>query len=236
MKFLLFGTTLFFTMLAMILPAPTQSLAQQALPTAAAKSIVFFGDSITELGINPSGYITKIKQRLAKENVGSNYELLGAGVSGNKVYDLFLRLDDDVLRKNPSAVVIFVGVNDVWHKALLGTGTDANKFEVFYVAIIKKLQEKSIKVILCTPAVIGERTDSSNPQDGDLNHYSNIIRRLAQKYSCSLCDFRKAFLEYNLTHNSANAESGILTNDRVHLNDKGNQLVADMLFPVLFGK
>ena len=36
MKFLLFGTTLFFTMLAMILPAPTQSLAQQALPTAAA--------------------------------------------------------------------------------------------------------------------------------------------------------------------------------------------------------
>lgn len=197
--------------------------------------VIFFGDSITELGVNAGGYVTKIKQRLVQEGI-SSYELVGAGVSGNKVYDLYGRLDEDVLRKNPSVVVIFVGVNDVWHKTLLGTGTDADKFEKFYSAIIKKLQEKSIKVILCTPAVIGERTDASNPQDGDLNHYANIIRRLAKQYSCSLCDFRKAFLEYNFAHNPTNAESGILTNDRVHLNDKGNQLVADMLFPVLFSK
>lgn len=198
--------------------------------------VIFFGDSITELGVKPGGYITKIKERLEKEGGAAEYELLGAGISGNKVYDLYLRLEEDVLKKNPDVVVIYVGVNDVWHKTLAGTGTDADKFEKFYAAIIKKLQEKNIKLILCTPAVIGERTDNANQQDGDLNLYSQIIRNLAEKYRCSLCDLRKAFLEYNLKNNSTNSASGVLTTDRVHLNEKGNQLVAELLLLKLYNK
>lgn len=146
----------------------------------------------------------------------------------------YLRLEEDVLSKIPDVVVIYVGVNDVWHKTVLGTGTDADKFEKFYAAIIKKLQENNIKLILCTPAVIGERTDNSNQQDGDLNLYSQIIRNLAEQYRCSLCDLRKAFLEYNLKNNSTNSASGILTTDKVHLNEKGNQLVADLLLAELY--
>lgn len=144
-----------------------------------------------------------------------------------------MRLEDDVLSKNPDVVVIYVGVNDVWHKASMGTGTDADKFEKFYAALIKKLQEKKVRLILCTPAVIGERTDNSNQQDGDLNFYAQIIRNLAAQYNCSLCDLRKAFLEYNLKNNSMNSASGILTTDRVHLNVKGNQLVAELLLAEL---
>lgn len=87
--------------------------------------------------------------------------------------------------------------------------------------------------MLCTPAVIGERTDFSNEQDGDLNKYSNIIRDIAAKNSLPLVDLRKAFLDYNLKNNTANKESGILTTDRVHLNAKGNQLVADEIWKVL---
>jgi lysophospholipase L1-like esterase len=145
-------------------------------------------------------------------------------------------LEEDVLKTNPDVVVIYVGVNDVWHKTLLGTGTDADKFEKFYAAIVEKLQDKNIKLILCTPAVIGERTDNSNQQDGDLNLYSQIIRSLAEKYRCSLCDLRKAFLEYNLKNNATNNEKGILTTDRVHLNEKGNQLVAELLLAELHNK
>ncbi|MCI0694944.1 GDSL-type esterase/lipase family protein [candidate division KSB1 bacterium] len=196
--------------------------------------VIFFGDSITELGVKPGGYITKIKEALEKKGVAGQYELIGAGISGNKVYDLYLRLEEDVLSKIPDVVVIYVGVNDVWHKTVLGTGTDADKFEKFYAAIIKKLQENNIKLILCTPAVIGERTDNSNQQDGDLNLYSQIIRNLAEQYRCSLCDLRKAFLEYNLKNNSTNSASGILTTDKVHLNEKGNQLVADLLLAELY--
>jgi lysophospholipase L1-like esterase len=130
-------------------------------------------------------------------------------------------------------VLIYVGVNDVWHKRSFGTGTDPDKFEKFYEAVIAKLRAKNIKVILCTPAVIGERTDSSNEQDGDLNLYSNIIRRLAAKNNFPLVDLRKAFLDNNLKVNTENKESGILTTDRVHLNEAGNQLVAAEMWKVL---
>lgn len=195
--------------------------------------VVFFGDSITELGVKPGGYISKIREVLEQKGNAGHYELIGAGMSGNKVYDLYLRLDDDVMSKNPDVVVVYVGVNDVWHKALAGTGTDVDKFEKFYTAIIKKLQQKNVRLIVCTPAVIGERTDNSNQQDGDLNFYSHIIRSLATKYGCSLCDLRKAFVEYNLKNNPENNESGILTTDKVHLNAKGNQFVADLLLAEL---
>jgi lysophospholipase L1-like esterase len=197
--------------------------------------VIFFGDSITELGVKPGGYVTRVDSMCKLEGKGGEYDFIGAGVSGNKVYDLYLRLEDDVLSKNPDVVVIYVGVNDVWHKTLLGTGTDADKFEKFYLAILKKLKEKNIKAILCTPAVVGEKTDFSNPLDGDLNRYSNMIRDMAKKNNLPLVDLRQKFLDYYKTNNPKNEERNILTYDRVHLNAKGNQLVADAMWNAVKG-
>lgn len=197
--------------------------------------VIFFGDSITELGVKPGGYVTRVDSICKLEKKGDQYDFIGAGVSGNKVYDLYLRLEDDVLSKNPDVVVIYVGVNDVWHKTLLGTGTDADKFEKFYLAILKKLKDKNIKAILCTPAVVGEKTDFSNPLDGDLNRYSNMIRDIAKKNSLPLVDLRKNFLDYYKTNNPGNEEKNILTYDKVHLNAKGNQLVADAMWKAVKG-
>lgn len=192
--------------------------------------IIFFGDSITQAGVNPKGYITVLKDMVKAKGLDNKYDLIGAGIGGNKVYDLYLRLEDDVLAKDPSTVVIWVGVNDVWHKRSSGTGTDADKFERFYNAIIKKLKAKNIKVLLCTPAAIGEKTDYSNELDGDLNKYAGIIRQIASNNNCGLIDLRKAFLDYNLVNNKDNQEKGILTTDRVHLNDAGNKLVAEEMY------
>jgi lysophospholipase L1-like esterase len=197
--------------------------------------VIFFGDSITNAGVKPGGYITLMQEKI-KQDGGPSYELIGAGIGGNKVYDLYLRFQEDVLDKNPDVVVIYIGVNDVWHKQSSQTGTDPDKFLAFYTAMIKKLQASGIKVIVCTPAVIGEKTDFSNAQDGDLNRYSNIIRDMASKHGCALVDLRKAFLEYNLSNNPSNKESGILTTDRVHLNTKGNQLLAELMFKGLSSK
>jgi len=198
--------------------------------------VVFFGDSITEAGAKPGGFILKIGEALTQKGLASQYELLGAGIGGNKVYDLYLRMEDDVLAKNPDVVFIFIGVNDVWHKVSSGTGTDPDKFERFYTAIINELLDKHIRVILCTPAVIGEKTDFTNQQDGDLNSYSQIVRNLAQKWHCGLVDLRENFHNYELKNNPANSEKGILTQDRVHLNEKGNQLVADKMLEALLNK
>ena len=200
------------------------------------QKVVFFGDSITQMGAKPGGYIVKMKDALEKKGMGSDYDLIGAGIGGNKVYDLYLRMDEDVLAQNPDVVFIWVGVNDVWHKTTYGTGTDADKFEKFYAAIINKLLDRHIRMILVTPAVIGEKTDFTNQQDGDLNAYTQIIRNLAQKFHCGLVDLRETFHTYDLRNNPGNKESGILTVDKVHLNDAGNQLVADTMLDALLTK
>ncbi|HEX2533232.1 MAG TPA: SGNH/GDSL hydrolase family protein [Chitinophagaceae bacterium] len=209
------------------------TLATSFAPQPARKKIVFFGDSITQAGVQPKGYITRLQALLAEKGKGDQYELLGAGIGGNKVYDLYLRVEDDVLSKNPDAVLIWVGVNDVWHKRTSGTGTDADKFERFYQALIKKFRDRNIQVFMATPAVIGEKTDFSNELDGDLNRYSGIIRKVAKENNCTLVDLRKAFLDFNLKNNPENKEQGILTTDRVHLNEAGNNLVADEILKAL---
>jgi lysophospholipase L1-like esterase len=197
------------------------------------KRIVFFGDSITEQGAKPGGYITKIDSIIKQENIDTQYELLGAGISGNKVYDLFLRMDEDVINKSPNITVLYIGVNDVWHKSTKGTGTDEDKFEKFYRAIIRKLQYVDSKIILCTPAVIGERKDYTNSQDGDLNRYSNVIRKLASEFSLPLVDLRKLFVDYDSVNNLENKDRGVLTTDGVHLNPTGNLFVANAIWEAI---
>lgn len=209
-----------------------------AFSPAAKKKVIFFGDSITELGVKKDkyvGYIVRMNAMLKTEKKDGEFELIGSGISANKVYDLYLRLEEDVLSKSPDIVFIYVGVNDVWHKTLLGTGTDPDKFEKFYQAIIDKLSTKNIKVVLVTPAVVGEKKDMSNPLDGDLNRYSNIIRDLARKNKLPLVDLRKNVLEYLQQNNPNNEEKNILTYDKVHMNDKGNQFLADAMWKVLRG-
>ena len=197
------------------------------------KKILFFGDSITQQGAGPNGYIKKFDSLLNEKGLSSKYETIGAGISGNKVYDLYLRMDSDVLMKSPDAVVIFIGVNDVWHKRTSGTGTDADKFEKFYNAIIKKLKAKNIAVYLCTPTSIGEKNDFTNPLEGELNNYSAIIRKIASDSNCPVVDLRQAFTDYLKTNNSDNKDRGILTTDGVHLNMAGNIFVAQRMFGVL---
>lgn len=200
------------------------------------QKVIFFGDSITAQGAKPGGYIVRMREALTQRNLAGDYELVGAGVGGNKVYDLYFRMDDDVLAQNPNIVFIYIGVNDVWHKTLFGTGTDIDKFEKFYTEIINDLLDKHIRVILVTPAVIGEKNDFTNQQDGDLNAYSQVIRNLAQKFHCDLVDLREAFHTYELKNNPGNKESGILTVDRVHLNDAGNQFVAGKMLEALLAR
>jgi lysophospholipase L1-like esterase len=127
---------------------------------------------------------------------------------------------------------VYEGVNDVWHKTS-GTGTDLDKYEKFYVAVIKKLQANKAKLILVTPACIGEMKDNKNAQDEDLNKYCDVIRKLASTYNCGIIDFRKMMQAYETANNNENKDRGLLTTDKVHLTPTGNQMLADALMKEL---
>jgi len=196
----------------------------------AKKKIVFFGDSITQAAVGKDGYITKMDSIIDAK--GKEYELIGAGISGNRVEDLYERLDRDVLSKNPGVVVIWIGVNDVWHGKFV---TDSNKlmFSWYYTSILRQLRERNIKVIMCTPGVVGEKKEQANKLDAELNECADSIRAIAKRFNCPLVDLRKEFVKYDNKHNDANADNGILTGDGVHLNRTGNLFVAEKMYQVL---
>jgi isoamyl acetate esterase len=196
--------------------------------------IVFLGDSITAAGLAPEGYVTLIKRALAEKHKDLGIKILGAGISGNKVPDLQRRLKRDVLAKKPTLVVIYIGINDVWHgESDPARGTSKEAFEAGLKDVIGKIQGAGARVLLCTPSVIGEKKDGGNKLDTRLDEYSGIGRKAAREMKVPVCDLRKAFQDHLQAHNPENRERGILTTDRVHLNDAGNRFVAETMLKCL---
>ncbi len=195
--------------------------------------IIFLGDSITEAGANPGGYVALVADSLAVVHPAAT--VIGAGVSGDKVPDLLMRLDRDVLSQDPSHVVIYIGINDVWHFFEFEgvTGTDPDVFEAGLRELILRIETQGATVLLCTPSVIGEDARRKAPVNDRLIKYAEMSRRVAEETGVQLCDLRAAFESYLAENNPSKAYEGILTTDGVHLNEAGNRFVADFMIGVL---
>jgi lysophospholipase L1-like esterase len=194
--------------------------------------VVFLGDSITQAGAAPGGYVTRVAQSLAHQHPELGVEVIGAGISGNRVPDLENRLERDVIAKKPTVVVIYIGINDVWH-SLQGRGTPKDEYEQGLRRITRAVQDAGARTILCTPSVIGEKPDGSNALDAMLDDYAAVSRRVAADTHSQLLDLRKAFLAYLRTHNPDSSEKNVLTSDGVHLNPEGNRFVAERVLEAL---
>jgi hypothetical protein len=148
------------------------------------------------------------------------------------VPDLEARLDRDVISKKPTRVVIYIGINDVWHSKN-GRGTPKEKFEAGLNRIIDRIREAGAKVTLCTPSVIGEKTDGSNELDAMLEEYAAISRKVAQEKGIDLLDLRKAFIAELKSSNPDQQPANVLTSDGVHLNAAGNRFAAEQMLMAL---
>ena len=200
--------------------------------------VIFLGDSITQQGEDlENGFISLMRQNISQ----NNFELIGKGISGNKVSDLLARYKADVIDLNPDIVFIYIGINDVWHKYDYGTGTDIDLFENGLRAIISDVKLLNSKIVLCTPTVIGENignfelgnkfkdVETMEKMNADLDEFSNVVRRLSSEFRTELIDLRKVFMNHITKNNPNNDAKGILTTDGVHLNDQGNQLIYDQM-------
>jgi len=200
--------------------------------------IIFLGDSITEQGESfDNGFISLLRQNLSQEE----FELVGKGIGGHKVSNLLTRYKADVIDLNPDIVFIYIGINDVWHKYDFGTGSDIDLYERGLKTIISDIKSSGSKIVLCTPTVIGENTgdfelcnqfkdvETMEKMNGDLDKFSEVVRKLSNEYETELLDLRKIFMDYLAENNINNDAAGILTTDGVHLNEKGNKLIADQM-------
>jgi lysophospholipase L1-like esterase len=203
---------------------PIDALAAADSPLKDTDRIVFLGDSITQVATSKEGYITVLANALKEHH--KDVTLVNAGISGHKVPDLQARLDKDVLAKKPTLVLIYIGINDVWHSQS-GNGTPKDKFEAGLKDLIDRIQKTGAIVVLATPTVIGEKTDGTNPLDKMLDEYADVSRAVAKENKLVLCDLHEAFQTYLKKNNPDNNSKGILTGDTVHLSPAGNKLVAE---------
>ena len=203
-------------------------------------TIVYFGDSITQFGAKPGGYVSLVRETIDQTYPDKNIKVIGAGIGGNKVTDLQKRVERDVLSHKPSIVVIYVGINDVWHwtkphpvTKAKREGTTAENYEAGLREIITKIQATNAKVILCTPSVISEKVDPKDPNYVRLEQYANIVRKVSREKGTHLIDLREKFVSYLTEHNKQGRSKGVLTFDMVHMNSAGDGFIAQHMLKAL---
>jgi len=192
--------------------------ARAEIPVKDGEKIAFLGDSITQGGMGPMGYVSLVIHGL--NTAGVTATAIGAGISGHKSNQMLERVDRDVIAKKPDWMTLSCGVNDVWHGA---AGVPLDKYKTNITAIVDKAQAAGIKVVILTATMITE--DAGSPNNRKLAEYNDFLRELAKEKKCLLADLN-VDMQAAVVAGSKEKRGNILTTDGVHMNAAGNQMMA----------
>ena len=174
-----------------------------------AKRILFQGDSITDCSRDRNdfygmgnGYANLIKAALGTDCPGE-YEFINRGVSGDRIVDLYARINRDFINLKPDYASIFIGVNDTWHEIGGQNGVDTAKFEKIYTMLIDEIQAAcpGIKLMIIAPYVLeGPKTcnieeipDRWNRFRTDVAEKAVVAKKIAEKYNLPVIELQPAF-------------------------------------------
>ena len=191
--------------------------------------IIFFGDSLTALAGKEEpkmhvtkGYVRIVRDTLNERHKDKDIQVDWVATGGHTVPDLLKRVDQDVIAKQPTIVVIQIGCNDARR-------LPKDQFQSGLEELIDRLQKARIQVVQCTLTSVGEKHDGTNKDDPNLDAFAEVERQVARAKKVPLNDMRKAFIAHWKQHNPENKPSGILTYDGNHFNDAGHAFVAEQM-------
>ena len=198
-------------------PAPRSGdvAATSAKPRDAASDrprIIFLGDSLTAglgLDINQA-FPAVIQDRLVRD--GHNFEVVNAGVSGDTSAGGLRRLEWAMSDGNPRVLVVALGGNDGLR------GLPPEQLEANLAAIIERAQKRGLSVILA-----GMEAPPNFGADYTAR-FRGVYPALATKYDVPLIPFLLEGVAGNPAYNQA---------DGIHPNQRGAQLVADLVWRTL---
>lgn len=191
--------------------------------------VCFIGDSITAANL----FVSRVMEYYIKHYPEDKVRIFNSGISGATAEGLMKYLDDDVFCHEPTHVVIMTGVNDSarWLLANEGSPERYNILKDKYLSYEKNLrklcdilEEKDIKITLCTPAPYDEyHITSQEAFKGGyalMLAYANYCRRLAGEKGYPLCDYHE-YLTFKL-------ETEVLyDDDHIHPNELGHYRMAE---------
>jgi lysophospholipase L1-like esterase len=197
--------------------------------------ILFQGDSITDAGrkrdkTNPnqasalgSGYAMIAASGLLYNYAGKNLKVYNRGISGNKVYQLADRWDNDTFNLKPNVLSILVGVNDFWHTLVNGYKGTIKTYRDDYKTLLDRTKQTlpDVKLIIGEPyAVIGVKSVDEKWYPA-FNEYRKAAREIAASYGA-------VFIPYQSIYDKAQklAPGAYWTADGVHPTLAGARLMA----------
>jgi len=232
-----------------LIPVFKESVSQASLPPeienilAGKRKIVTIGDSITEAGKYPGGYVWLLQRYLNDLYPDRAIEIINAGISGNKATDMQARFQKDVIDKKPDLVMINVGVNDVWHaffdfqnqqfypQGNLPTGVPLAEYREKLTQMVAAAKAAGIRVVLLSPTPIREVLDG--PENRRLQEYIAAMREIGLQNKCLFIDLNAPFMEVIATFQKhAGKTLNLLAVDGVHPNPSGYRIMA---FTILRG-
>ncbi|MBE9094171.1 SGNH/GDSL hydrolase family protein [Tychonema sp. LEGE 07203] len=232
-----------------LIPVFTEPVSQATPPPeiqkvlAGKRKIVTVGDSITEAGKYPGGYVWLLQRYLNALYPDRQIEIVNAGISGNKATDMQARFQKDAIDKHPDLVTINAGVNDVWHaffdfqnlqfypQGNLATGVSLTEYIDKITQMVLAAKAAGIRVVLLSPTPIREILDG--PENRRLQEYVAAMREIALKNQCLFIDLNAPFREVIGTYQKhAGKTLNLLAADGVHPNPSGYRIIA---FTILRG-
>ena len=182
------------------------------------EAIAFLGDSITEFGNYPAGYVNMVVKGL--ELQGVRVRKIPAGVCANKCHQMLSRLPG-VLAKNPTWLTLSCGVNDVWHGK---NGVELEEYKLKIREILDKTQAAGVKPVLLTATLIGE--DVTNSNNCKAVAYNDFLRAEAKARGYVLADENAAMRAELKKFPATDTRKNKLTKDGVHMDFPGNRMMA----------
>jgi isoamyl acetate esterase len=194
--------------------------------------IVFVGDSLVHRSASDYGMLDAVRDRLARRFPSRAFEVLDAGVNGDRIADIRQRLEEDVVALRPDAVVLYwdSDVSDVDESDM--APDDVHHLRAAYerdvVAVLERLVASGAYVVMSGPTLLGERPHHGNEKDAQLDFYRDLNRRIAAEAEVRYIDTRRAFQAGRPAGSPATADRGLLTEDGEHLNARGANLAGSM--------
>ncbi|HTE17111.1 MAG TPA: SGNH/GDSL hydrolase family protein [Armatimonadota bacterium] len=192
------------------------------------KRIVTLGDSITQGGGQPGGYVWLMDQYLQVLYPRHRIEIVNAGISGHKSNDMLARFQRDVLAKKPDLVTISVGINDIWHGFEpghpAGYGPRRVPLEDYrrnVESMIQAALNADARVVLFTTTIFEDEPGSIRNLRAAA--YNDALRDLAEEYDLPVADQYNAFMDAWRANRASGAK---LTSDQVHMAPAGDALMA----------
>ena len=155
------------------------------------QTMLLIGDSITDCGRRDgappygNGYVKIFRDLVLERNPKLKFNIINKGISGNKVDDLKLRWQDDVMRHDFDVLSVKIGINDI-HRQL---GDSSGQFSVKqyaadYDGILSQATKKKPKIVLIDPFYVStDRSGTFRTKVLDLlAEYLKEIDKLAKKY------------------------------------------------------